>query len=172
MSSPRGDRDRRRGTRRRWSCTRRDGGPLAMMTRLLRIGFYGFTILSLTLILGTCASLVRSAHDDTKEAADFELAPRSFGVLRSGATAPVVFKVMNKSDRVINILGVSSSTCNPCGCMRICGVPQRIAPRTRGEITVWIEARRVGDFDNEASLFTDIPGATTVSLRVVGRVTN
>jgi hypothetical protein len=82
---------------------------------------------------------------------------------------PVEVAFENLSSRPIRIVG-SGDFCGLHACFTGRGLPLEIPPHERGTIVVETKGTSVGPLSEEVSIYTDVAGQGTLSIRFVGEV--
>lgn len=93
---------------------------------------------------------------------------RDLGIVRKGEHRDLVFRITNRADRAVRILGSHSE----CTCTVVTsGLPRTIESGETARIKVRFEAEGPGRrFSETVTLFTDLPSKRTVGLRIRGAV--
>lgn len=100
----------------------------------------------------------------------FEETTKTFGEVPVGTSERVVFRLANRSERAVRVLG-SSQACFAAGCMSAVALPHHVPAKTTCEVTVVVTTHALGAFRGAISVFTDYPGSEKLPLTVEGVIT-
>ncbi len=95
---------------------------------------------------------------------------KSFGREASHQTIPITFTLTNHSGRPVRVVG-ASNYCSRWGCVVAQGLPFEIAAEGAHDVTIELETREPGPFDQSINVFTDCPGRGELTLRITGEIT-